>query len=81
MKIKIDTAEKKLNVRLPSSLIYSSLVCKIIVRAIEDKSGFKMEKETKQKVRGLLKKGVKEYKGLKLVEIHSAEGEIIEITL
>lgn len=81
MKVKIDTEEKKLNIRIPSSLLYSSIVFKIIERAIEDKSGLRMDKETKQKVRGLLKKAVKEYKGLKLVEIHSAEGEMIEVTL
>lgn len=81
MKVKIDTEEKKLNIRIPSALLYSSIVFKIIERAIEDKSGLRMDKETKQKVRGLLKKTVKEYKGLKLVEIHSAEGEIIEVTL
>lgn len=81
MKVKIDTEEKKLNIRIPSALLYSSIVFKIIERAIEDKSGLRMDKETKQKVRGLLKKAIKEYKGLKLVEIHSAEGEIIEVTL
>lgn len=81
MKIKIDTEEKKLNIRIPSSLLYSSIVFKIIERAIEDKSGIKIDKETKHKIQKLLRKMIKEYKGLKLVEIHSTENEIIEITL
>lgn len=81
MKIRIKTEDTKLNLRLPSSLMYSSLTFKIIEKAIEKETGVRMNKDTSDKVRLLLKKAVKKYKGLNLVEVHSADGEIVEITL
>lgn len=81
MKIRIKTKDTKLNLRLPSSLMYSSLTFKIIEKAIEQKTDVRMSNDTKNKVRLLMKNAVKKYKGLNLVEVHSADGEIVEITL
>lgn len=81
MKVKIRTEDTHINLRLPSSLLYSKIVFKMIERAIYDKSGVHMEKEVSQKLHRLLKQAVKKYKGLKLVDIHSKDDEIIEITL
>lgn len=81
MRIKVKADGKNINVRIPSVLLSSSLVFKIIEKNIEDNSGKRMDKETSKKVHKLLKQAVKKYKGLKLVEVHSADGEIVEIVL
>lgn len=81
MKVRVKADGKNINVRFPSSLLYSSLTINLIRREIKKKSGIEIDKETSKKIQKIAKKAIKQFKGLTLVEVQSAEGEIVEIIL
>lgn len=79
MKIKINTKDCKLNLRFPTRLIAGKLTVSIIVNSTKEKITFTQEQ--KKAMVKMLKVCRKQYKGLKLVDVKTADGEIIEITI
>ncbi|NBK96949.1 MAG: hypothetical protein EOM50_02815 [Erysipelotrichia bacterium] len=80
MKIKINSEGKRIRLWLPTRLFTSSLSFKLIEKALQ-KEDIHCSKETRDNIQKLLKQARKKYKGLCLVEVHSADGDDIEITL
>ena len=79
MKIKIRTEDCKMTLRFPTSLLLGRMTFSIAMNRAKEYIEF--DNEQKDKLIKLLKRTRKKYKGLKLVEVKTAAGEIIEITL
>lgn len=81
MKIKIKTNDCKLNLRFPTCLIVIAgrITVSIIVISMKDKITFTQQQ--KRAMIKMLKVCRKQFKGLKLVDVKTATGEIIEITI
>lgn len=68
-----------MTLRFPTSLLMGRFAFSIAMRRAE---GYvEISDDQKDKIIKLLKQTGKKYKGLKLVDVHSAKGEIVEITL
>lgn len=79
MKIKIKTKDLKLTLPVPTFLINKKVV-RYILKNITDSSS-EFSEEQCRKIAKVLKKYVRKYKGLKLLEVEESNGDIVEITL
>lgn len=83
MKIIVKSQEQNLNLTLPTRLIFSKFILKLGLR-IGEKYASKLEKIPPSAVDALvdeLRKTKKKYGTWDLVEVRSADGEYIKITL
>lgn len=79
MKIKVRTKDAKFTLILPTALLSSRLIVSMALYSTKDTIHF--DKTQVEKLTRLLKGIRKEYKGLRLVDVQTAEGEIVQITL
>jgi len=83
MKIRIHAQFCRLNLRIPDNMLYNTLTCTVIRKTIQENTeiAWTMDKETTRKMMRLLKHFSKEYRGLTIVDVETADGEIVQITL
>ena len=83
MKIRIRADSCRLHLRIPDTLLYNTLTCTVIEKTMQENTdiAWSMDKETAKEVMRLLKHFSKEYKGLTIVDVETADGEIVQITL
>lgn len=83
MKIRIRAKSCRLNIRIPDALLYNTLTSTVIEKTLHEHTEIEwsMDKETAKKVMQILKHFSKEYKGLTIVDVETADGEIVQITL
>lgn len=81
MKIVVKSKDANINLRIPNRLISNSLVLAVAEKALEKQDTVKltMDKDVRQNILKVMKQFNKEYKGLELVDIVTAEGEIVKI--
>ena len=83
MKIRIRANSCRLHLRIPDSLHYNALTCTVIEKTIQENTeiAWSMDKETAKQVMRILKHFSKEYKGLTIVDVETADGQVVQITL
>ena len=83
MKIRIMNQEHKLNIIIPTSLLTGLHVRKLILPIIYKHAGDTMPFPEEQMAALLreFKKAAKRHKGLRLVEVHSANGDQVLVQL
>ena len=83
MKIRIHAQSCRLNLRIPDNMLYNTLTCTVIRKTIQENTdiAWSMDKETAKEVMRLLKHFSKEYKGLTIVDVETADGQVVQITL
>lgn len=81
MKIVVKSKDANINLRIPNRLISNSLVLAVAEKALEKQDTVKLtlDKDVRQNILKVMKQFNKEYKGLELVDIVTAEGEIVKI--
>lgn len=79
MKIKIKTEKAKFTLWFPTSLLCSKLTLSIALHA--SKETIEFNDKQKEMVIAILKKCKKEYKHVRLVDVETADGEIVQITV
>lgn len=79
MKIKIVTEESKMTLPVPTFLICGKVMY-YLMKNIADSSG-EMSEEQSRVIAKMIRKYAGKYKGLKLLEVESSNGDIVEITL
>lgn len=81
MKIVVKSKDANINLRIPNRLISNSLVLAVAEKALKKQDTVKltMDKDVRQNILKVMKQFNKEYKGLELVDIVTAEGEIVKI--
>ena len=83
MKIRIHAKSCHLNLRIPNCMLYNVFTHMLIERLIQDKTDIQwiLDKDLLEKSMRLLKHFSKEYKGVMIVDIKTADGEIVQLTL
>lgn len=79
MRVKIRTNGFRMTFYFPNAVLFGKLAVSIAAQCASDY--VTISDEQKGKLACLLKQCGKQYKGLKLIEVHSSEGEQVEITL
>lgn len=81
MKIVVKSKDANINLRIPNRLISNSLVLAVAEKALKKQDTVKltMDKDVRQNILKVMKQFNKKYKGLELVDIVTAEGEIVKI--
>lgn len=81
MKIKIKTEDVKLNLWIPTSLISCRFIWSNIIKHACKEEDININPEQMDIIFKALQVSVKQYKGLKLVDVHTKDGETIKIVL
>ena len=79
MHIIVKSKEANLNLPIPNFVFANKVAFKIFMSQHKDLVEISAVQE--EKLYHILKKGIKMYRGLVLVEVESAEGEYVKITL
>lgn len=81
MKIVVKSKDANIKLRIPNRLISNSLVLAVAEKALkkQDAVQLTLDKDVRQNILKVMKQFNKEYKGLELVDIVTAEGEIVKI--
>ena len=81
MKIVVKSKDANISLRIPNRLISNSLVLAVAEKALEKQDTVKLtlDKDVRQNILKVMKQFNKDYKGLELVDIVTAEGEIVKI--
>lgn len=81
MKIIVKSKDANINLRIPNRLISNSLVLAVAEKALEKQDAVQLtlDKDVRQNILKVMKQFNKEYKGLELIDIVTAEGEIVKI--
>lgn len=80
MKIKIKSKEHTMTIPVPNAMILSKITARLIAKYVKT-DGPALSKDQIGLIFDELKKMRKTYGKMNIVEVHSADGDIVEITL